>query len=471
MDNINVPKWFDALKPSQMDWMRDKFKPWIRLRSSTLNNPIRRSLLLYWFVLSFSLNTVITQSSGFYFTSQNLKLVPFQFLLVCLTASLVPPQCRTPLEIFQVFLVLFLSIPSIAISFNNVLVLEWKVNWITLLYIFLAQISIRLLSLHFGDSELIKDFSFPKNITGLVAFFGTSTIIMSYLFLKFSQEFQISSLANIYSARADFTQSLIGESSFALYALGWFSGVFTPLLLLTAIYLRNYLLILFSTLMGVFIYGLVAQKWVLASFFFVFFLLFLAKLLLTLNFATQVVFNSFSSLVISAIFFQSVTGISNISDLIIRRTLIDPSIMMQYYVKFSLDYPHSWWSDSKIGRLFASKGQQPVSEVIGERYFNIPEYMFLRPRPSANATAGAIADSLAQGGLLAFAVTLLFIFAFFKILDELARRKSTVFVFVACGLSVEILMEGTLHTLAFSRGLFIVPLIFMFLPVVERTRN
>jgi hypothetical protein len=150
----------------------------------------------------------------------------------------------------------------------------------------------------------------------------------------------------------------------------------------------------------------------------------------------------------------------------IRRTLLDPSIMLQYYVKFSYLDSLRWWSDTNIGRYLSNSDSVPASNAIGERYFNQPEIHIYPVRASANAASSSLADSIAQGGPLGMIFYSLVIIAFFYLLHILSVGRDLSIVFVLSGLVATMLFEGTLHTLLLSRGLIVVVLVFLLLPRV-----
>jgi hypothetical protein len=172
----------------------------------------------------------------------------------------------------------------------------------------------------------------------------------------------------------------------------------------------------------------------------------------------------FNSLIIGLISIQSLFPKSPMVDLGVRRSLLDPSIMFQYYMKFVGNYPPQLWSDSNISRFFLNNDPTPVSRIIGDRFFNIPSLHIYPRTGSSNATSGSIADSLAQGGIVGFFLISLSIIGVFYILHILSVGRDFGIVFVLSGLVVEMLVEGTLHTLLLSRGLIFVFILFFFLP-------
>ena len=432
---------------------------------------IRRSIYIYWLLINFSISTLTRQSPGFYFSSQNLKWLPIQFFLIWVVTLLTPRICKRPLDTLQIFMLIFLTIPSIAISFNNVLVPEISTNILTLIYVFMTQILIKLLSDSFEKRTFIKIRNDILHVRPLILFFVISFFVFIYTAFIFKEYFNLVTFDQIYTARANFARNFSNFDFLPTYSLGWFSGIVTPFMLLIAIFLRSYVLVALSGLIGIFIYGVVSQKWVLASFFLIFFLILVGRLLVSAKHSARIIFSSFNFFILGSLSLSSILNSVSFADLTIRRVLIDPAIMFQYYVKFSLNYPLSWWSDSKIFSFFRDTSEQSVSKIIGERYFNVPETMFLKRGPSANATTGTIGDSIGQGGFLGLLLATFCLFVFFKILQDLADTKNFIFVFVISGFCVALLNEGTLHTLTLSRGLFAVPLILIALPRDREIRD
>ena len=209
-----------------------------------------------------------------------------------------------------------------------------------------------------------------------------------------------------------------------------------------------------------------AQKWILASFFLVIFLHLVSKLKAPSSINSSDVIRSFIYLILMLVSVQSVFSKLPFVDMGIRRPLLDPSIMLQYYVKFSYENSLRWWSDTNIVRSFSNSDSIPVSNAIGERYFNQPELQIYPIRASANAASSSLADSIAQGGPLGMIFYSLMIVAFFYLLHFLAVGRDLSIVFVLSGLVATMLFEGSLHTLLLSRGLIVVVLVFIFLPKV-----
>lgn len=466
-----APEWFVGWNPSHGKSIIAQSKSISKFLLAAFSNPVSKSLLIYWLCLTISISTVTRNSPGFNFQSQNLSWFPFQALFVWGTSLLTPRNCKRPVDILLVFLVIFLVIPSISISFNNSLVPANQVNALSLIYVFLVLAAIRLLDLQFDGTWRPRRASFLASTFSVYFFYIFFAALSLFLVLKYLQDFRLVNFDQIYSERAEIAKRLASDNLFSVYTLGWFSGILIPILFLISLYVKKYSLIFLSIFIGLFTYGITAQKWILASILFTLFLVLVGKYLEMFKYSTQTVVISFSGLVFSCISLSSVANIPNAADLIIRRSLIDPSIMLQYYVKFSLEYPLSWWSDSNVAKLLGINSQQTVSEIIGDRYFNVPERMFLQRAAEANATAGAIGNSIAQAGTLGVVLTSIALFFFFRILQDFSFEKNGIFVFVVCGLSAEILMEGALHTLLFSRGLIVVPIIFLLLPNIGRIRN
>jgi hypothetical protein len=180
--------------------------------------------------------------------------------------------------------------------------------------------------------------------------------------------------------------------------------------------------------------------------------------------STANVFRGFNSMIILLIALQTFVQRFPWMDMGVRRALLDPSIMLQYYVKFSCNYPLQWWADSNFSRIFSHADPISVPRIIGDRYFNIPSRFIFPRRGSSNATAGSLADSIAQGGIIGLLFTTLGVLGFFYLLNVLAVGRNRSIVFILSGLAVEMLVEGTLHTSLLSRGLIIIPIVFFLLP-------
>ncbi len=428
-------------------------------------SPMRRNCVVYWALLWFSVSQVVTNSQGFNYNPPKLISIPIQLLIVLFVSKLLPLRILGPLQALQIFTAIFLTIPTTVLAFTNSTNIEDHYRYFGLIVVLLNQ---TLVSLFNGKA----DYAFVENrrltfSISVIAYFFISIVLAAFIVALLSGilDLKFVSFSEIYSKRAALAESLKNpELTYVRYALGWAGGVFIPIIFYFGIKLRNWLIATLSIFLFLGGYLFTSQKWIIASCFLILLLHLISRFSDQYFVTTSHVLLGFNSLIIVLISLQSILPKLPLVDLGVRRSLLDPSIMLQYYVKFLGFYPPQLWSDSNISRHFFNDDPAPVSRIIADRFFNTPSLSIYPRTASSNATAGSIADSLAQGGIIGFFLISLSIIGVFYILHILSIGRNPSIVFVLSGLIVEMLVEGTLHTLLLSRGLIFVLILFLLLP-------
>jgi len=438
-----------------------------------LQDSLYRNAFIYWMLLKFAQAYALSGAQGLEYYSSQLLLFAFAIELFSLFLVLkcLPSKIIGPLDTLQIFTAIFLTIPLITLTFNNSRFTSYT-NYSALLCViffhYMLRICKRLIRVNLTLRPLIRISMMQiAFLLILLSLFLVATILTLGEFT-----FNISELDLVYARRIDFMESITetGNSLFG-YAFGWLGGVIAPLIFLFGIYLKRYTIIIFSLVLGLFVYAGAAQKWILASYFFIILVFYLCQKGLNLKNSSSMFFIGFNWMIVGALIFQTLFSKSRIIDLAVRRALMDPAIMLQHYVEFTRDYSFRFWQDTRIGQFFNIDSGDPAARIIGDRYFNIPTHFYQPRQTQSNATAGALADSISQAGLLGLFLTTLLIFLFFVTLEVFSKGKSKPIVLCVSALSVEMLMEGTLHTLMLTRGLIIIPLVLYLLPNQENLKE
>ena len=425
----------------------------------------RRNSLIYWFLLSFVISQVVTGSQGFNFVPPPLISIPIQALLVIFIAELLPKVVLGPIQVLQIMTALLLTIPTVILTFTNSTNIELRFRLFSLIIVLTNQVMIsffngskgwhRIERRHLAVSE--------KNIAYLLMSITICCMVLALYSGVLNLNFV--SFSDIYTRRSELMTKL-GNSDlkFLAYVLGWLGGAVIPISFYFGIRIRSVFIILISIILIACSYVLTAQKWILASLFLILVLHLITKIGNRTQIFTKDLFFGFNYLICILIFAQAILPGIRILDLGVRRAILDPSIMLQYYTKFTGYYPLQLWSDSNFSRFFTNSDPTPVSKIIGDRFFNLPSRYIYPSGTSSNATAGSIADSIAQGGVLGLLVYSLILVGVFYILHILSIGRNLAIVFVLSGLFVEMLVEGTFHTLLLSRGAILIFLVFLLLP-------
>ncbi len=431
---------------------------------------VRKNLLAYWLLLWFVVSTIVPSAQGFKYNPPPLISIPVQVLIVLFISNLLPRTISSPIHVLQVFSAIFLSIPTVIVSFSNWTAIEWRYLALALLYVLLNQVLVALFS---GKKNLpiVNMRRIQISLMSIAYFLITITLVCFALILN-SRVISIDFVGfdEIYPQRSELMAALVNsDSNYLGYTLGWVGGILLPIVFYIAIKERNRVIGALSVVLCFCSYVVTAQKWIIASFILIIFLHSISKVDASSLISVGKVLQGFNFLILSLIALQAVFYKIRFVDLGVRRAMLDPSIVLTYYVKFSSENPLRWWSETSPGRFLTSSDAVPVSNAIGERYFNQPELQIYPIGPAANLASSSFADSIAQGGVLGLLIYSLIIIGFFYLLQAFAVGRDLSFVFVLSGLVATMIFEGAFHTLLLSRGLIVVFFIFIFLPKVFKT--
>ena len=424
------------------------------------------NLLLYWLLLFTLIHFQLPFFSGYLYSAPPFIWYPLQLILLYILSRLLPKEMSSPLEILPVFFAVFLTIPTFILSFTNLTItIEEKTKYLTILSVLLVQYLFSM------SSKLVSSISRIENrrtltvsqiLSGLLVFTAALSVAVVF-FGKLS--FTVTNVYDVYDMRARFLQQLSSlDNPFVSYGIGWLGGILTALLFLLAIIERRLIPASLSLVIGAGIYMGAYQKWILGTFPFIGLMLLIARKRSNGKLQTIRVIRTFAFFVFLSHILKSIFQLQILVDLPVRRTILDPAVMFQYYFQFSQEYEHQFWSDSNVARLFSSGPNQTVAQIIGERYFNLPYFSFLERRSPMNATAGMIADGVGQGGILGLLLASFAMIAFFWFLSLLSKGRNFSIVFGMSTLAFILLMEGALHTAILSRGLILIPIVMFLLP-------
>lgn len=437
------------------------------LRHFLQENPVTRNCLVYYLLLWFTTSVVVTNSQGFSYNPPPLISFPIQIFVVIFISKILPLIVSGPLQILQTFTAVFLTIPTVALTFSNASNIEFRYRIMGLILVLLNQVLI----CFFQGNKIwlfVENRKLSLSIRS-IAFFLSGIVFVVFIVTLASGVLDLSfvTLGEIYTKRSELKMILSEpDLRFLGYLLGWLGGITVPIIFYFGIKIRNWLILAISLLFFLGSYVLTAQKWIIASGALILILHLISSSARGSVILTKSIFQAFNWLIVALISLQSIFPKYSIADLGVRRSLLDPSIMLQYYVKFAGNYPPQWWADSKISRYFLKEDPIPVSTIIGERYFNVPSTFFYPKGGSTNATGGTIADAIAQGGVIGFFFISLLLIGVFYVLQILSSGRDRSITFVLCGFILEMLVEGTFHTLLLSRGLILIFVVFLLLPKV-----
>jgi hypothetical protein len=442
-----------------------------RLVKFFVSDRLRASVFLYAFLLWFVFSQVTTSGVGLNYVPQKLIWYPVQILLLTFVAATLPIHVNGPVEILQVLTSIFLTIPMVVISFSNTSNIRLGVSILALIYVLFNQVLFRLLSLYFPPSFKTKTLRI-KTPSVSIAFFAFLTFTcLGLVIIDGNLNFRLSSLNNLYLNRELFRESLEGSDILRPYLFGWLGGALVPILISLGLAFRRKVLFLFGIFTAIFVYTTASQKWVLGGVMFLMFLYFLKSRVNDRTLQSLDVIKFFNILIGFLLMLQMAFGNSRALDLGVRRAILDPSVMVQFYTKFSLENNLPFWSESRVSQLLFNSSSQALSEIIGEKYFFIPRPLFIERPATMNATSGVLGDSIAQAGFIGVIAMGVLLYFFFYFLHYLSQNKSDVAVFLVSAFAVQMVIEGTLHTQFLSKGLMLVPLLLTLIPSIKKNSS
>ena len=425
-----------------------------------------RSILIYFFSLYFVVADVQQASQGYDFVPTSIYFILIQLLLVLILVKLLPSRITGPVDVLQIFTAIFLTIPTLVTSFTNSERIGYFESFGSSFAVLFNQFILFWLGYFFSKTH--PEFNEKSEESRidlpliLIMLLSTSAVIYILSSIQINDFF---GFEEVYDRRAEFMNmtSMAGGSILG-YAFGILGGTLVSLILIWALFRKSYLLVIYSFLLASVVYFGSAQKWVIGTNILILILFCIHRKKSSQAIRSCSAFNGFSILIWVLILLDPLFRTFRLVDLGIRRFLLDPSIMLQYYVAFSKDYTFRYWQDLTPVQWLLNKS--PSSDlpatIIGERYFYLPDKFFLPGSSTMNATGGAVADSIAQAGILGLTITSCLLFFFFLFLGKLCAEIDTWLMFSISALTTYIICEGTFHTSIFSRGLIIVPAILFF---------
>jgi hypothetical protein len=428
------------------------------------SNLVLKNLTTYWIGLHLIISNIATSSPGYYFKPGFDWTILIEVSALSILFKIIPKEFQSPLDALQIVTAVFLTIPTLVLAFRNEFYQDHANQLLTLLSLILVQFLFRLLSDLSPKISIMGNWSGLRPSTLAMLLSILSILILIFVMTTKGLELKFVGFTSLYEERAIMQANLREIDNPALsYALGWLIGLIPGLLMAFFMFTRKKYLLFLSLLTAILAYISSFQKGVVASLFLVIFLFLITKNNPYENFPTWRIFGAFNKLLLVSVLLNVFLPKLNLIDAIVRRALIDPSIMYQYYFRFSREHPLLKWSDISILGFSPSKIGVSAGEIIGDRYFYSPQVPLLKSQPRMNATSGALGDSLAQFGILGLIIVAFLLFVFFYVLQIFSVCRDRNFVFILSMFSAVVLIEGTLQATLLSRGLVLVPLLLLLL--------
>jgi hypothetical protein len=377
---------------------------------------------------------------------------PYSFFVSLIPTLWMSFDFRRPSDYTSVFLYACVTVPC---TFMPFLVSSYEPEQVIILPI-LVVVAHGLLDLA-RRGRLI---SFPtvKNTTAVfTVFLPVVMVVLSFALWSFVG-FRINvGLENVYERRMDAREALAGGTfGFLLrYGESLILGAFLPATTVMAALTRKPSLIIVSALSVLAVFSFDGQKAVLFGPFMLLFVTLLA-LRVRKNAAFYLV-GSFVGICVLASAQVFFLDDNSISTYIIRRIMVMPGMLADYYWEFFSGHPLVMLRDGPLGGIFSrSPYPLPAPRLIGSEYFN---------NPDANANVGIWLAGFAHFGYPGVVMASVVAGWILRLVDSLAAKGKHVAGCGFCTMLGLIWTNGALHTSLMSNGVLVLILLMYLFPV------
>ena len=431
-------------------------------RSFSLRVHKRRILLIvsvvfYVMVFNSTYKLLITPTYDYWGLSYNPSTL--SYLLVSWAVSLIPALWM-PTEFKRPSLLLFyiqyfvLFIPSVFVLYHSsrpILPPDEVLYLVLLMFVGLSIMqSVYLLPILRFQRAGFRYFG--------VIFVLFMATFLGYVLLKFSDNFRLANLVEIYEVRSAMSEVVSASGSrFGLYAQTWLAGFFLPFCFAVAAFSKRWWIIAFVAMGYLILFGIGGSKTTLFS------MVYITFAYLWLTRSRQFVASAFvwglSTLLVLPVFLEFMLPpiISKWYIAILHfRIFTIPSLLIAQYYEFFQHNPITYMSHVRgVNLLVDYPYDKAYSLLIGEYFYG----------GGMNANAGLWAgDGLAGFGLIGIVIMSAVCAIVFYLLDCLSRPYDARFVAVAITFAATSFMNAPLSTTLVTGGLGLFMITLLVLP-------
>ena len=270
-----------------------------------------------------------------------------------------------------------------------------------------------------------------------------------YIAFIYRNSLNFASYEDVYTQRS--LTSNIGDDLFTGYIMAWLANVMIPMTATYGLFSKKYLYFFTSIFAALIIYMSTADKAILLFPFIILILFFSLK-----NISLKNIFNSVGSFLVLIMGVTLMYGFSLFAALFWMRTIGNGGLLANYYQKFFIDHPHTYYSHINIINLFSQSypyGDKIIGQVVGSAYWSADQ--------NANASFWATDGIAALGdyGIIFSSIILFVIFLLFNKICAPYNKLFLVCIFVPFTSS---LLNQSLFSSLFTGGAFIILLCLSF---------
>lgn len=377
----------------------------------------------------------------------------FVYLMVLLTATIIPIKHRKPSNMFLVLLYLMSYIPVCTVYSYNDTASDYAFYAYSFLIISLSILNY--ISFPFFKTQIKTLSTKHFYILLSILIIGSLAILIS----KYGLKFNVKNYDAIYDVREAFKTETNGSRLF-VFSFNWLSHVFTVFLLIIAIYKKKLVYIGLALVVQLYLFNLGGNKSIFLIPAFAIFVY--VGLVYFKEYAAS--FFAFSLLFMSAslYFYDFVINdsFSVISSILIRRNFFVPANIYFHYVDYFSYNPHDVMARSFPFNLFLdSFYSKPIPLTIGTEYINRFGKTF--------ANGNFLADLFFNFGWFGF------IFAFFlfgvllKIVDAVSDNRNFLIITPIFIVPIVSIMNSGIMVNLISYGFFVIILLVAVFPKIK----
>ena len=373
--------------------------------------------------------------------------IALSYILLILSASIVPIKTRRPSEFIIGFLYLVSYVPLTSlVAFGGFS--ESAFLWLSLMFVLL-------LLLFHRSPRATSSISFGKEgeflILVVFGFFVSATLA---LLLKYGFKLP-STILDVYGIRSEYKASLSGDRLIA-YILPWLAYIIIPFIVAWSLINRK-VLVLFTAILGqLYIFAIAGLK---GQFFALFFIIWL---LIGVHYFKQRLLHYMTASLISLLTISNIIdGLfkePTMTDLL-RRLFFVPAQLYCYYYDFFGKNAHTYLSQSSIfGWFLHYPYDLPIPNLIGDVYF-------LKPETTANANLWA--DSYASFGVIGMFIFSILLWLTAVVIDRVSWGKNDYLVYTLLAMPTYSLTNSSLQITMLTHGALLSIFLILLLPKVQ----
>jgi oligosaccharide repeat unit polymerase len=388
------------------------------------------------------------QYLGFKYSPQSEFIQVFLYLLVLLSASILPLDHKKPSNIFLLLLYLMSYIPVVVIFSFDQMASVYGFGFYSLFILLLSMLDKVKFNLSNINTKNLSVRSFNWLLFILIGM-GMVILISHYGF-----KLNVTSYEVIYDVRANFKE-LTQKSRLLAFSFGWMASVFTIVLLTISIIKKKWFFVFVAFLLQLYLFNLGGNKSIFMLPIFLLFIIF--SLQFFKQFSVLFIVYAFVFMCFGLYFYDFVLNdkFSLASSIFVRRNFFVPANLYFYYIEFFEFQPADFFAKSfPFSEFLESNYDKNVPYIIGETYI----------RKGTHANGNFLADLYYNFKWVGFLIGFVVIFIYFRIMDRIVQSKNYLIIVPIAAVPVITLMNSGLIVNLVSFGLILIVILLVLFP-------